>query len=138
MIKKLFIYNMFKIIKGCRMIFNKIMRIIWGVSFFISLLAIFVFNYDSIFRIGFGVVSAVLFIADFIMVSGISRKLTIVSFLQRKWHLFAILTQWLFWVMLLYIPFRNELSLGYKLFFITDLFIMTTYAFYKFSNQRMS
>ena len=117
------------------MIFNKIMRIIWAVSFLISLLGILILDYDNIFRIGFGVVSLVLFVVDFIMVSTIYKKLTITRLFERKWHLFSIFTQWLFWVMLLYIPFRSELSLGYKMFFITDMFIMTTFAFYKFTNQ---
>lgn len=118
------------------MIFNKTMRIIWCISFLISLLSILIFNYDNIFRLGFGIISAILFIVDFMMVSTISKKLTISKIFERRWHLFAILTQWLFWVMLLYIPFRAELSLTYKLFFIVDLFVVTTFAFYKFTNQK--
>lgn len=118
------------------MIFNKTRRIIWCISFLISLIAIFIFSYDSIFRLGFGVISAILFIIDFLVVSNISKQFTINKLFQRRWHLFAILTQWLFWVMLLYIPFSKELGLAYKLFFIADLFIVTTFAFYKFTNQK--
>ena len=119
------------------MIFNKMIRIIWGISFLISLLAILIFNYDGVFRMGFGIVSAVLFTADFIIISTIYKNFSVFRLFEKRWHLFLGFTQWLFWVMILYIPFRAELSLGYKMFFITDLFIVATFAFYKFTNQEI-
>lgn len=119
------------------MIFNSILRIVWAAVFLLSLFAIIFLNYDGVFQISFALISAILFIIDFIQISAGHGKMTLTRLKERKWHLFASLTQWLFWTMLLYIPFRAELSLAYKLFFITDSFAVATFAFYKFTNQRI-
>lgn len=117
------------------MIFNRSLRVVWVVLFVISLFAIIFFTYDGIIRASFGVISGILFTYDFIHISAGHGKLTFTRLTERKWHLFADFTQWLFWLMLLYIPFRAEIGLGYKIFFIVDLFIVATFGFYKFTNQ---
>ncbi|ADO82075.1 hypothetical protein [Ilyobacter polytropus] len=118
------------------MIFNKKLRLIWGVLFTVALIAVLSFGRGAMYAIMFGVASGFVFIADFYILSREYKKSGVMEGKYRKrWHIFSKFTQWLFWTALLYVPFQPQFSTGYKIFMLVDFFLVSTFAFYKFSRS---
>ncbi|WP_394700464.1 hypothetical protein [uncultured Ilyobacter sp.] len=90
----------------------------------------------AVYAIMFGVTSGFVFIADFYLLSREYKKAGVMESKYRKrWHIFSKFTQWLFWMALLYVPFQPQFSTGYKIFMLVDFFLVSTFAFYKFSRS---
>lgn len=118
------------------MIFNKKLRLIWGVLFTVALIAVLSFERNVVYAIVFGVASGLVFIADFYILSKDYKKARVMESKYRKrWHIFSKFTQWLFWTALLYVPFQAQFSTGYKIFMLVDFFLVSTFSFYKFSRS---
>ncbi len=116
------------------MIFNKKLRLIWGVLFTAALIAILSFERNVFYALIFGVTSGFVFISDFYILKREYKKAGVVeSKYKKRWHIFSKLTQWLFWTSLLYVPFVPQFSTGYKIFMLADFFLVSTFAFYKFT-----
>ena len=119
------------------MIFNKKLRLIWGVLFTAALIAILSFESKGLYALIFGVTSGFVFIADFYVLRMEYKKAGMMESKYRKrWHIFSKFTQWLFWTALLYVPFMPQFSTGYKIFMLADFFLVSTFAFYKFTRTK--
>jgi hypothetical protein len=116
------------------MIFNKKLRLIWGILFTATLVSVLSFERSALYALIFGITSGLVFSMDFIIISLDYKKSGIVdSRYRRRWHIFSKFTQWLFWTSILYVPFVPGLSTSYKIFVIVDFFIVSTFAFSKFT-----
>lgn len=116
------------------MIFSKKLRLIWGVLFTVALVSILSFESNILYTLIFGVTSGFIFMADFYILSREYKRAGVVeSRYKKRWHIFSKVTQWLFWTALLYVPFVQHFSTGYKIFMLADFFLVSTFAFSKFA-----
>lgn len=116
------------------MIFDKRLRLVWGLLFTIALISVISFERDGLYVLIFGITSGLVFSMDFLILNREYKRARVMESKQRKrWHVFSKFTQWLFWTALLYVPFEPGYSTGYKIFVLVDFFIISTFAFYKFN-----
>jgi len=118
------------------MVYSKINRILWGILFLICFIGIILMSKDMFFLYFFTIGSGFIFSMDYYNIKkhyDLNRK-NIAAL--TKWHIYANVAQWIFWIAVLYILFISERSIGYKVFIIGDLFIVATFASIKYKKQR--
>ncbi|MBK5243243.1 hypothetical protein [Clostridium sp.] len=113
----------------------KINRLVWGILLLICLLGIIVSSKDMLYIYLYIIGSGIVFIKDYYDTKKQYDPNWKNILLIKRWHIYANITQWLFWIVLLYFLFISVTSLGYKSFIIGDLFIVATFAIIKYNKQ---
>jgi hypothetical protein len=118
------------------MVYSKINRIFWVILFLICLIGIIITTKDMFFLYLFAIGSGVVFSIDYYNIKNhYDPKIKNIGAL-KKWHIYANVVQWVFWIALLYMFFISKRGIGYKAFIIGDLFIVATYATIRYKKQR--
>lgn len=113
----------------------KINRLFWGILLLICFLGIIVTSHDMFFLYLYIIGSGIIFIKDYYNTKehyDLNWKNIIII---KRWHIYANIAQWLFWIASLYFLFISVSSIGYKAFIICDLFIVATFATIKYKKQ---
>lgn len=118
------------------MVYSKINRISWGILLLICFLGIMLTNKDMLFLYIFAICSGFIFSIDYYNIKKhyYLNSTNIVAL--KRWHIYANIIQWIFWVALLYFACISGRSIGYKAFIIGDLFLVATFATIKYKKQR--
>ncbi len=114
------------------MLLNKTLKIIWYISFILALVGIIATESDTLCILPFAIVSGILFTVDYLKYKSNYVLSSNKVILKRRWHIVSNVTQWVFWVCVLYVPLVAKFSIGYKVFILVDLFIVSTFVNYKY------